>query len=157
MRLNPLDRVDRGILYHLQEDARDNTTAEIADRVGVAPSTVASRIRKLEDREVITGYNPTIDYEKAGFENHVVVLGTSPVPERAAVVDAVLEVYGVVGVRELLTGRRNVSVDVVTPSRERLARSLRALSDAGVEIETVELARRQLHQPFNHFGADVAD
>lgn len=157
MRRVRLDRVDKGIINSLQNDARDNTTAEIAEQVGVAPSTVASRIRKLEDRDVITGYNPTIDYEKAGFENHVIVLGTSPVPERAALVDAVVDVYGVVGVREPLTSRRNVAVDVVTPSRERLERSIGALSDAGVDIESIELVERALHRPFNHFGEDDQD
>lgn len=157
MRLNTLDQVDRGILYLLQDDARSNTTSEIAERVGVGSSTVASRIRKLEDRDIITGYNPAIDYEKAGFENHVIVLGTAPIPERTALVDEILEVFGVVGVRELLTNHRNVSIDLVTPSRDELEQSIGDLSEAGLDIESIELVRREIHQPFNHFGEHVGE
>ncbi|WP_312908269.1 Lrp/AsnC family transcriptional regulator [Natronosalvus caseinilyticus] len=44
-----LDSVDKGILYLLQEDARNNTTNAIGEQVGVSSSTVANRITKLEE------------------------------------------------------------------------------------------------------------
>ena len=50
-----IDGVDRQILDIMQNEGRV-TNAEIARRVGMAPSAILERIRKLEDRGVIAGY-----------------------------------------------------------------------------------------------------
>ena len=50
-----IDDVDEKILNILQENAR-TPNAEIARRVGMAPSAVLERLRKLEERGVIEGY-----------------------------------------------------------------------------------------------------
>jgi len=64
MSSTPLDEVDRGILFVLQQDARNTTIAEIADEVEVSSSTVRNRIDRLEDEGVIEGYYPKINYFK---------------------------------------------------------------------------------------------
>ena len=57
-----IDEIDQKILEILQEKARI-PNAEVARRVGMAPSAVLERIRKLEERGIIEGYevrlNPT--------------------------------------------------------------------------------------------------
>lgn len=50
-----IDEIDHKILVILQEKARI-PNAEIARRVSMAPSAVLERIRKLEERGVIEGY-----------------------------------------------------------------------------------------------------
>jgi Lrp/AsnC family leucine-responsive transcriptional regulator len=55
-----IDDTDRAILSVLQENAR-TANAAIARRVGLAPSAVLERIRKLERTGVIRGYEPRID------------------------------------------------------------------------------------------------
>jgi len=50
-----IDDVDYQILKILQEKARI-PNAEVSRRVGMAPSAVLERIRKLEDRGIIEGY-----------------------------------------------------------------------------------------------------
>jgi Lrp/AsnC family leucine-responsive transcriptional regulator len=50
-----IDEIDRKILAILQENARV-PNAEIARQVGMAPSAVLERIRKLEREGVIQGY-----------------------------------------------------------------------------------------------------
>lgn len=50
------DETDLAILRLLQGDARI-ANAEIARRVGLAPSAIFQRIRKLEEQGVITGYH----------------------------------------------------------------------------------------------------
>lgn len=50
-----IDATDRQILAILQENARTSNAA-IARRVGMAPSAVLERVRKLEERGVIEGY-----------------------------------------------------------------------------------------------------
>ncbi len=54
------------ILRALQEDARA-TFAEVAKRVGLSPSTVHERIRKLEHAGVICGYRAELDPEALGL------------------------------------------------------------------------------------------
>ncbi|MGH9465144.1 MAG: Lrp/AsnC family transcriptional regulator [Thermoanaerobaculia bacterium] len=60
------DKIDRQILSILQEDAR-TSNAEIARRVGMAPSAILERIRKLEARGAIAGYEARIDPQVAGL------------------------------------------------------------------------------------------
>jgi Lrp/AsnC family transcriptional regulator, leucine-responsive regulatory protein len=60
-----LDDVDGRILGFLQENARE-TQAEIARAIGLAPSAVLERIRKLETRGVIKGYTALIDPKAMG-------------------------------------------------------------------------------------------
>jgi Lrp/AsnC family leucine-responsive transcriptional regulator len=55
-----IDEIDLIILEKLQHNARE-TQAEIARGVGLAPSAVLERIRKLEARGVIRGYAAQID------------------------------------------------------------------------------------------------
>ncbi|HEX7051695.1 MAG TPA: Lrp/AsnC family transcriptional regulator [Longimicrobiales bacterium] len=50
-----IDEIDRNILAILQDNAR-TSNAEVARRVGMAPSAVFERIRKLEERGVIEEY-----------------------------------------------------------------------------------------------------
>jgi Lrp/AsnC family leucine-responsive transcriptional regulator len=54
------DPVDLRILEILQNNARE-TQADVARAVGLAPSAVLERIRKLEARGVIQGYSARID------------------------------------------------------------------------------------------------
>lgn len=49
------DEFDLKILQILQEDARISN-AELSRRVGMAPSAVLDRVRRLEERKVIVGY-----------------------------------------------------------------------------------------------------
>jgi Lrp/AsnC family transcriptional regulator, leucine-responsive regulatory protein len=55
-----LDDIDLRILELLQANARE-TQVEIAKAVGLAPSAVQERIRKLEARGVLRGYTIQID------------------------------------------------------------------------------------------------
>ncbi len=55
-----MDAVDFRLIRILQEDAR-TPNAEIARQLEMAPSAILSRIRKLEARGVLTGYEAQID------------------------------------------------------------------------------------------------
>ena len=61
-----IDEMDRRILSLLQQDAR-LPNAEIARRVGMAPSATLERLRKLEERGVIRGYEVRLDPRKLGL------------------------------------------------------------------------------------------
>ncbi|MDX1645856.1 MAG: Lrp/AsnC family transcriptional regulator [Longimicrobiales bacterium] len=55
-----LDDIDRSILQLLKDDARI-ANAAIARAVGLAPSAVFQRIKKLEEQGVIRGYHAHLD------------------------------------------------------------------------------------------------
>lgn len=60
-----MDAVDAEILELLQRDAR-RTQQDIAQRVRLSQPAVAERIRKLEERGIITGYAAKVDPLKLG-------------------------------------------------------------------------------------------
>jgi Lrp/AsnC family transcriptional regulator, leucine-responsive regulatory protein len=55
-----INEIDATILNILQKNAR-TSNAEIARKVGLAPSAVFERIRKLEERDVIRGYHAEVN------------------------------------------------------------------------------------------------
>jgi Lrp/AsnC family transcriptional regulator, leucine-responsive regulatory protein len=55
-----IDVIDSEIVKILQKNAR-TSNAEIARKVGLAPSAVFERIRKLEEKGIIRGYHAEID------------------------------------------------------------------------------------------------
>jgi Lrp/AsnC family leucine-responsive transcriptional regulator len=57
-----LDQRDLEILAVLQQDARA-TYADVGARVGLSPSSVHQRVRKLEESGVIRGYRAVVDPE----------------------------------------------------------------------------------------------
>jgi Lrp/AsnC family transcriptional regulator, leucine-responsive regulatory protein len=61
-----IDETDSKILNIIQQDARI-ANAEIARQVGLAPSAVLERLRKLEERGVISGYAAEINAKQVGF------------------------------------------------------------------------------------------
>lgn len=61
-----MNEIDKQILNILQQDARV-ANAEIARQVGLAPSAVLERIRKLEERGIIRGYKTDLNAAALGF------------------------------------------------------------------------------------------
>ncbi|HYN20227.1 MAG TPA: Lrp/AsnC family transcriptional regulator [Thermoanaerobaculia bacterium] len=98
-----IDETDLQILKILQSNAR-MSNAEIARQVGMAPSAILERIRKLEQRGVIQGYETRINPDAFGLgllafvavrsEEHV---GDKRTGERLAEIPEVQEVHHIAG------------------------------------------------------------
>ena len=96
-----IDGIDRQILSIVQQDARISN-AEIARQIGLAPSAVLERLRKLEERGVIQGYSTRINPRQVGLGLTVFVsVRTSEcgggVEEALSAIPEVLEVHDVAG------------------------------------------------------------
>ena len=98
-----IDGTDARILTILQQDAR-TSNAEIARQLGMAPSAIFERIRKLEAKGVITGYAARIapDAIDLGLLAFIFVraderLGSREVGDRIARMSEVQEVHHVAG------------------------------------------------------------
>lgn len=98
-----IDEIDLKILMILQENAR-TSNAEIARQVGMAPSAILERVRKLEERGVIEGYAARIRPEALGLVLTAYVFvrsderaGAMTTAERMALIPEVQEVHHVAG------------------------------------------------------------
>jgi len=148
-----IDDLDRRIVYALMQDGRATATS-IAENANVSGATVRNRIEKLEDRGIITGYRAHIDFEAAGGKLRNLYLCNVPVPEREALAHEARAIPGVVNVRTLMTGRRNLHVLAVGESTRDLQRVSRSLSKLGIEIEDEDLLEDELFTPYEPFNPD---
>ena len=66
MAVESLDDMDWRLLEALQRDGRASY-ADLGRLVGLSPSAVTERVRRLEENGVITGYRCEVDPEKLGL------------------------------------------------------------------------------------------
>ncbi|WP_227357340.1 hypothetical protein [Haladaptatus salinisoli] len=81
----------------------------------------------------------------------VLFVCAAPAVERTEFVEKALGVQGVVDVHEMLTGHRNIHVEVVGTSTADITRITDALHELGLTIDSSEIMRQRRVQPFNHF------
>jgi DNA-binding Lrp family transcriptional regulator len=67
-----MDVKDQKILNILVDNAR-LSYREIAKKVGVSVVTVLKRVKALEQKGMIQGYTARLDYEKLGYDVHVLI------------------------------------------------------------------------------------
>lgn len=98
-----IDPTDLQILKLLQENAR-LSNAEIARRIGMAPSGTFERLRRLEERGVIQGYAPRLDAKAVGlgllafvFVRAEELPGQTVTGDALARIPQVLEVHHIAG------------------------------------------------------------
>jgi Lrp/AsnC family leucine-responsive transcriptional regulator len=61
-----LDVKDRKILYQLDLDSRQSFRS-LGKKVGLSKDVVTSRVKKLQEKEVIKGFHAVVDYSRVGF------------------------------------------------------------------------------------------
>jgi Lrp/AsnC family leucine-responsive transcriptional regulator len=98
-----INGIDRRILEIIQQDGRISN-AEIARQVGMAPSAIFERLRKLEERGVIKQYTARLGPEQlgCGLLAFIFVRSSEPISElgtakRLAEIPEVLEVHHITG------------------------------------------------------------
>jgi len=62
-----IDDTDRRILRHLLHDGRASLR-QLATDLGLSPTTVASRVARLERQGVVRGYAGILDSQKVGYD-----------------------------------------------------------------------------------------
>jgi Lrp/AsnC family transcriptional regulator, leucine-responsive regulatory protein len=97
-----MDELDRRLLEELQHNCRQ-TMSVLGRRVGLSPSAVADRVRRLEEGGAILGYRAELDPKALGYEM-AAILRIRPmmgqlkrVAEVAAVTPEVIECQRVTG------------------------------------------------------------
>ncbi|BBY50553.1 Lrp/AsnC family transcriptional regulator [Mycolicibacterium sp. GCM10028919] len=116
--MTSLDRLDLEILRKLSDDARTGVV-ELSSALGISRNTVQSRVRRLEESGVLTGYQPRVDLAEAGLAVQAFValeinqVGMASVVSGLARIPQVLEVHAT-------TGREDLLVRVATATQAEL-------------------------------------
>lgn len=112
-----MDELDRRIITILAEDGR-TPYREIAERTGVATTTVHQRVRRLTEQGVIAGTRIIIDWEAVGLPVTALVSVEAPgdipladVAESIASIPLVQDCHAVTGEFDLLLTVRARSSD----------------------------------------------
>ena len=150
-----IDDVDRAILYALQEDARNTSSGDIAERTGISDSAVRKRLQRLESDGVIKGYSASLDYQKSGYPLRMLLYCTAAIPERGGLIPDILEIDGVIAVQELVTGEQNLLVTAVGESDDDITPVAQALLDMGLTVADEVLVRSHETTPFGRFDAET--
>jgi len=70
--MTELDKIDRRILRELQLDGR-MTNAELASRIGLAPTSMSDRVKRLTRQGYIAGFGARLDPQRLGLDLLVLV------------------------------------------------------------------------------------
>jgi Lrp/AsnC family leucine-responsive transcriptional regulator len=115
----PAVDVDRALLSALARDGRASYT-DLAERVGLSVSAVHQRVRRLEQRGLITGYRATLDAKALGLPltafvsiTPIDVAQPDDAPARLAHLPEIEECYSVAGVESYILKVRVASPDAL--------------------------------------------
>ncbi len=134
----PAVDVDRLLLAALARDGRASFT-ELAEKVGLSVSAVHQRVRRLEQRGLITGYRATLDPKLLGLPLTAFVsitpIGaqTEDPPALLAHLTAIEECHAVAGQESYLLKVRVASPDAL----EALLRQIRAAATVSTRTTVV--------------------
>jgi len=127
-----VDRIDRRIVEILRDEGRISWK-ELADRVHLAPSSVADRVRRLEVAGIIGGYTARIDPRALGRDVRAVVDVGLPPGIDPADFEARLAQRDEVALAMYVTGPADYTIIVDCAGAEGLDAFIRWLkADAGV-------------------------
>ncbi|GAA4663229.1 Lrp/AsnC family transcriptional regulator [Gordonia humi] len=113
-----IDRLDIELLRLLEADARAGVV-ELAARAGVSRNTVQSRIRRMEEGGLITGYRPTLDLGEAGLVVQAFLALETHQGSLRAVIEELRQMPQVLEVHTV-TGREDLLVRVATATQPEL-------------------------------------
>ena len=150
-----LDEMDRRIVYELMRDARDLSIPPLAEELDVTPETVRNRIDRLQEEGVIEGTTALIDFERAGGRLRVLYMCTVPAADRDRLAAEALVLPGVINVRVLMAGRRDLHVEAVGEDTEDLREIARELSKLDIKIEDEELVEAEHRAAYDRFYDDA--
>lgn len=116
-----LDRTDRDILTHLQNDAR-LMNKQLSAEVGLAPSSCHERVKRLWSRGVITGTATLLDAKKVGFALGAVIFANISKDGQInndALLDQLIEAPEIQNIY-LVTGKYDMVISVVARDMDHL-------------------------------------
>lgn len=146
------DSTDWRLLDLLQSDARQ-TFAELGRKVRLSPPAVAERIRRLEDRGVITGYRAQLDPSKLGLSLEVFLRVQVP-PKEYGKFQAHVQKQPRILECHHLTGAESFLVRAVLPDVKALEDLIGRLSAFGQTTTSIVLSSPMKPRPVHSSAAE---
>jgi DNA-binding Lrp family transcriptional regulator len=152
-----VDEIDQRVLHALLSDARNTSATSIAENLTVSAATVRNRVDRLEAEGVVRGYTTAVDFERLGYLTSVFAC-TVPTDRRSEVAAAARAIPGVISIRMLMAGRRDLQIVAVGETTDELGEIARILTELGAEVEDEKLLQTEIHAPYGPFSPpDPAD
>lgn len=149
-RFHALDQVDRSIVCALQKNGRDSF-AEIGKAIGLSATSVAERIRRLEEAGIIEGYHARLSAAKLGYPVTAFILARPSGPD-ARFVQIAGERPEILACHRV-TGEFSFIAQAVVRDVTHLEELLNHLEPASVHIVTLVV----LSTAFDAMPIDVAN
>jgi Lrp/AsnC family leucine-responsive transcriptional regulator len=121
-----VDRLDREVLLALQEDGRMSNLA-LARKLGLSPSAMLGRVRRLEESGAIRGYRAVIDPAALGIGVRALVVARLHEHSEEAIREFETSIKDVSGVLACyhVTGRFDMVVELALRDLDHLGRLIR--------------------------------
>lgn len=132
--MSQIDSIDERILAELQANGR-LTMKSLAERVGLSSPAMIERVRRLEDRGVITGYRAIVAPEALGRPVSAIVTVTVPSGRYEPFLEAVKANPSVVECHRI-TGAATHLLRVQVPDLAALESLVDSLNEVGGTSET---------------------
>jgi len=132
-----MDQTDYKILNILQEDCRA-TLKHIGDRVGLTPPAVSERVRRMEEKGVIRGYQIDVDRDRLDCSMTGFIL-VAPEPEKYAAFCAFCEKEAAIISHHHVIGVFNAVLRFAVRGTKELDELLSAIKHYGDSQTSVEL------------------
>jgi Lrp/AsnC family leucine-responsive transcriptional regulator len=128
-----LDSLDERILSSLQQNGR-LTMKALAEQIGMSSPAVIERVRRLEERGMLTGYRGLVDPAAIGRPMSVLLQATVPHASQEAFM-AVLQEHAAVEEVLRVSGQRNYLVRAHLSGTEELEELMDLLGEQSDAIE----------------------
>lgn len=145
-----MEKIDRQILRLLADDGRMSYT-DLGKATGLSTSAVHQRVKRLEERGLITGYGASIDHAKAGrpLTAFISITPFDPAadddyPERLAGIEEIESCWSVAGDESYI-----LKIRVATPADlEELLSRIRSIANVSTRT-TIVLSTAFENRPMN--------
>lgn len=121
-----LDKTDVEILSYLRSNAR-SSYRRIASKLGIHPTTLITRVQKLEKSGIIRGYGANLDLTKLGYE----FLGLVQIKMTKGMIletqEKISRLKGVVAVWDV-TGEYDGVILIAAKTREEFSKIIKSFS-----------------------------
>jgi Lrp/AsnC family transcriptional regulator, regulator for asnA, asnC and gidA len=121
-----MDDKDIEILKHLSVDGRQSAR-QLSHRLGVSTVTVLSRIKKLEQENIIEGYSARLNHELLGYDITAIIEIKTNKGKMLEIEDEIAKYDSTVAVYDI-TGDADVMIIAKFKTRENLSNFVKKIS-----------------------------
>ncbi|MBS3926607.1 MAG: Lrp/AsnC family transcriptional regulator [Nitrosarchaeum sp.] len=141
------DETDTKIIKNLLVDAR-LSARQLAHKIGLSTVTVLSRIKKLEQKKIITGYTARLDHQILGYDLTAIIEVKTTKGKMLEIESKIAENENVCAVYDV-TGPADILVISKFKNRDELSKFVKSLSTiANVENTETHIVLNSVKEDF---------